>query len=443
MPRTSKRVHRSVLTTLSAAAIATASLATLAACGGGGSSSPVSEPEPAPEPSYRVTQEGPTVARVVEYLSVHATGGPWESGPDYTWSDDPGLARYASPPTVHLARGTSERYRAAALYGIALVNRALPYDQHLEIGTDVAPLSLREDIPNGEIWVDFGPEPWADEAGGRPGSEAYAAPHPRKEWDPSQQRWEHKEMLSGRVWLDTDTFDGRPDHEAVSVFVHELIHALGFHGHPDAAFSESNMYDAWLRLDGSLPAIDAAALQALYTRLPVETEPEDLSAASLGDWNRTVVNLGMDLGDVAFGVRHTNGVSMPWTTGPEPRSALADNRRLTGTATWNGTLLGFEPSLRVVGGDARIRVDVGTLDGRADFTDLRSWPAGAAPGAPDDGETWNTGSLGYTITVGGNYLRSTGGDDGTVNGQFYGSGHEGVAGSVERSDLTAGFGGTR
>jgi hypothetical protein len=53
------------------------------------------------------------------------------------------------------------------------------------------------------------------------------------------------------------------------------------------------------------------------------------------------------------------------------------------------------------------------------------------------------GHFDYTITVGANYLRSTGGDAGTVNGQFYGANHEGVGGSVERVDLTGAFGTAR
>ena len=37
---------------------------------------------------------------------------------------------------------------------------------------------------------------------------------------------------------------------------------------------------------------------------------------------------------------------------------------------------------------------------------------------------------------------STGGDDGTLHGRFYGS-RQGVAGTVERADLTAAFGARR
>lgn len=80
------------------------------------------------------------------------------------------------------------------------------------------------------------------------------------------------------------------------------------------------------------------------------------------------------------------------------------------------------------------------MDGRAAFTELQSWAAGSAPGALGTGETWNTRSLRYTITGDANYPRSTVGDAGTVNGQFYGADQEGVAGSLERDDLTAAFG---
>ena len=96
-----------------------------------------------------------------------------------------------------------------------------------------------------------------------------------------------------------------------------------------------------------------------------------------------------------------------------------------------------------MGGNAEINVNLDTMDGRADFTELQSWNADTTPGALGTGTQWYTGALGYTIAVGRNYLRSTGGDAGTVNGQFYGTSHEGVAGSVERDDLTASFGARR
>ena len=455
-------MHRHTLTAIPVLAgmLGAAGLLALAACGGGGGSSTttgggqgpvVTMPPPEPfdtvEASWRRSHDGEPASRVAEYLGVHASGGPWQAGPDFTWSHDPGLVRFASPPTVRLAAGASDRERAIAAYAVALINRALPYDRHLTIGAD-APAGVAGEweqrlpnIPDGELFVEFIDAP---PQGGRHGSEALAHQDVQTEYDTQRNRWEKKRLRASSVEVDREFFRGRPDHQAVSVLVHEMLHSLGLQGHVDApAFQDSNMYNAWFRLDGSLPAIDAAALQALYTRLGAETEPEDLSASSLGAWSRETIHLSGELDDVAFGVRHGNGVSMPWTAGAEPSSALGDNTGLSGTATWNGGLLGFTPALEVVGGNAELSVDLGTMDGRAEFTELQSWAAGAAPGELGTGSRWNTGHLGYTIAVAGNYLRSTGGDDGTVNGQFYGAGHEGVAGSLERDDLTAAFGAAR
>lgn len=457
-------MHTNLLTSIPVLAgmLATAGLLALAACGGGGGGSatttgggqgPVIAMPPPPEPfdtisaSWRRSHDGEPASRVAEYLGVHVSGGPWQAGPDYSWSHSPGLVRFASPPTVRLATGASEHERAIAAYAVALINRALPYDHHLTIGAD-APAGVAGEweqrlpnIPDGELFIEFIDAP---PQGGRPGSEAIAHQHVETEYDTQQSRWEKKRLRASSVEMDREFFRGRPDHQAVSVLVHEMLHSLGLQGHVDAPeFVDSNMYSAWFRLDGSLPAIDAAGLQALYTRLGEETEPEDLSVSSLGAWSRETVHLSGELDDVAFGVRHYNGVSMPWTSGAEPSTALADNDSLSGTATWTGGLLGFTPAMEAVGGNAELSIDLGTMDGRAEFTELQSWAAGAAPGALGTGAQWNTGSLGYTIAVAGSYLRSTGGDDGVVNGQFYGAGHEGVAGSVERDDLTAAFGATR
>ena len=437
-----------------------AGLVALAGCGGGGSATTGSggqgpvvtmpqpiEPFDAVETSRRLSQDGESASRVIEYLAVHASGGPWRSGPNFSWSHDPGLVRFGSPPIVRVADGASERERAITAYAVALINRALPHDRHLIIGAD-APAGVAgqweqrlPNIPDGHVFVEFVDAP---PQGGRPGTEALAHQDVETEYDALQGRWEKKRLRASSVELNREFFRGRPDHQAVSVLVHEMLHSLGLQGHVDApAFQDSNMYNAWFRLDGSLPAIDAAGLQALYTRLGEETEPEDLSASSLGAWSRQTIHLNGELDDIAFGVRHANGVSMPWTSGSEPPSALRDSNKLSGTATWRGGLLGFTPALETVGGNAEIGIDLDTMDGRADFTELQSWPAGTAPGALGTGSRWNAGRLGYAIAVGGNYLRSTGGDVGIVNGQFYGAGHEGVAGSLERHDLTAAFGAAR
>ena len=416
----------------------TAACLLLYACGGGGGGSPTAvAPDPQTpiaahgETFTRETSQGPAAARVVDYLYWHASGGPWD-GAFGEYSHEPGLVRFASPPTVRMAVGMTERERAIANYGVALVNRALPYNQHLQIGPDAPSVvanygsDLQGKVPDGEIFIEFH----------RDGRRAGAVAHQDVTvvYDQQQQRWEKKVLRASQVEMNGVDFDAREDWLAVSTLVHELLHSMGLQGHPSREdFPDSNMADSWFRLDGSLPAIDAAGILALYTRLETDTEPEDLSITSLGAWEEETIDLTRSLSRVSFGVRHGNGVTMPWTTGTEPARALAENGRLQRTATWTGDLIGFTPTLDVVQGDAEISVSLGTMDGRADFTALEH----------EDGSTWGDGDLGYTIAVGANYLRSTGGDAGTANGQFYGSNHEGVGGSVERADLTAAFGAVR
>ena len=442
--------HTSTAIPVLAGMLGAAGLLALAACGGGGGGSATTTgggqgpvvTMPPPEPfdtiktSWRRSHDGEPASRVADYLQTYAS------------APSAGLVRFASPPVVRVDERASDRERAIAAHAVALINRALPYDQHLIIGED-APAgdgaNWREGIPHvpdGEIFVYFLP----GRTNAFPNYSAAVAHHRMElEYDADQERLERKGVRAGATEMESAYFRVRPDHLAVDVLVHELLHTMGFaYAHPDRdRFSPSVMNSTSIRPDGSLPSIDAAGLQALYLRLGEETEPEDLSISSLGAWSRETIHLRGGLGNIAFGVRHSNGASMPWTAGAEPSTALEDNSRLSGTTTWNGGLLGFTPDLEVVGGNAELSVDLSTMNGRAEFTELQSWAAGAVPGELGTGSQWNTGHLGYTITIAGNYLRTTGGDGGTVNGQFYGAGHEGVAGSLEREDLTAAFGAAR
>ena len=82
-------------------------------------------------------------------------------------------------------------------------------------------------------------------------------------------------------------------------------------------------------------------------------------------------------------------------------------------------------------------------DGDIDFTVLEAWAPNMAPGGVGTGAMWGDGDLKYDIAVSGNAFVQTGGDAGSVTGAFFGSGHEGMGGVLERNDLAAGFGGTR
>ena len=138
-----------------------------------------------------------------------------------------------------------------------------------------------------------------------------------------------------------------------------------------------------------------------------------------------------------------NGLSQPWAFGPTPYANLEDNTELSGNANWSGRLVGLTPQAEAVAGAADLTVELATLAGKVDFTRLESWAANAAPGAIGTGAMWHDGGLSYRIAVRGNTFVQTGGDAGTLTGAFFGQSHEGVGGVLERSDLSAGFGGDR
>ena len=210
-------------------------------------------------------------------------------------------------------------------------------------------------------------------------------------------------------------------------------------------FPDSTLRDLYLLEQTALPTVDGDALVALYTRMPNGALPEDISATSLGRWDDTRFFLEgeYDTASIAFGASTRNGVGRAWAQGERPDGHLADNSEFTGNAVWNGALIGFTPEDRTVGGDAAISIDLATMDGDASFTSLEQWGVRAVPGAPGTGSQWLDGDLAYDIDVIGNRFRQTGGDDGALDGMFVGTAHEGAVGTLERDDLTAGFGATR
>ena len=141
--------------------------------GGGGSLNPIVQPPPV-LPSLEITLQegvGSSSADMVEYLGIHASGGPWTSGLEYEWQHDPGLVRFEEPPTVHLVQDMTDRERAITQYAVALINRALPHEWHLEIGAAVPVLVEETAVPDGQIHIGF-PTEAPDYFTGRPGSEA-------------------------------------------------------------------------------------------------------------------------------------------------------------------------------------------------------------------------------------------------------------------------------
>ena len=169
--------------------------------------------------------------------------------------------------------------------------------------------------------------------------------------------------------------------------------------------------------------------------------PQRLSEPGPSSWIRG------DLGDVSFGVRFNSDVSTPWIDGPEPQSHLVPIGMSafdqapppSGTVTWRGILVGYTPSIEFVMGNADLEVNLpsernSATTGNLRFDDLRF---------RETDVPWNVDSLNYTVSVARNGFVGTGGDDGAASGSFFGQQHEWMAGTLDRSDLTAAFGGER
>ena len=428
-------------------------------------------------------QDGVGADRVIDFLEPHVGGGESAAGHGFTLTrPTPGLVTFPDRPTVRLAAGTSAEFAAYAVRAVQLINAALPYEKRMVLDTNPAPpLAAIGDIPDGQIFIDFAPSA-ADwnlaNRDFRPGAAGIAEYQAVLEFNRETQRHEDKRMRASHVWFDTERIlnaawvlnpeTGQleetvldapvvetdmvrrvyPEEDIFAIMVHELIHAIGFPAHNDAdQFPDSVMRDNYLLVTKQIPTIDREALLAAYSRFDPGTQPEDLSLESLGSWADTSFHLRGDLefpgGEAAFGVASRNGLVQPWASGPTPWTNLEDNPVLLGTVTWNGALLGITPSVETVAGGARLAIELERLDGQLDFTNMEYWAGNVAPGQMGTGTTWGDGDLGYTVEVRGNTFVQTGGDDGEVTGAFFGDLHEAMGGVVERTDLTAGFGGTR
>ena len=238
----------------------------------------------------------------------------------------------------------------------------------------------------------------------------------------------------------------------MDALVHEIVHALG-RGHVDPF----RFPDTVMRSDGTAPGVpghvlhplDRDALLAVYDRLAPHTLPGDI-AKELGPWETTALQIRgrvRKFDDMTFGVTLRNGEAEPWAFGVDPGRDLEDSPLLNPlfyqSATWTGRLVGFTPAAESVASKAELTVDLTDLDGDLSFTDLEKWPARSAPAATGSGQQWGDGDLHYTVAVEGNGFTQTGGDDGTVTGSFFGDHHFLMGGVLQRTDLSAAFGGKR
>ena len=356
-----------------------------------------------------------------------------------------GVERFVTTPEVRVigdAQGWEiERLNAA----VQLVNTALPEPAKMRIGSPMPGFSLQDTIRNGRRFRD--------------GRELRGIIHVEFVDENNYQRdsgavtWNSADEVTGIIespytQMNRGAIANTRERErwGAILLAHELIHALGL-GHVSPSF------DTIMEATSDIYATSQGTPQPLSLLYPVDREAlratyEDLAPGVTTDflllsyWEDTK-HISGTARHAAFGVALGYDDAEPWAYGLSPNMALSDNPSLRGSVTWNGALVGFTVERfneRAVTGDARISVDLGTLTGHADFTELESW--NLTPGRLSLG-TWLDGDLGYTIAVRGNQFHETGGDVGRLTGIFVGRNHEGATGTLVRDDLTAAFGAER
>ncbi len=385
---------------------------------------------------YGKRNDGAGRGAVAGFLDQASAGGVW---------------RFSTPPEVRIIGAASPDEIDWVIRTVQLLNASLPESARLRVGARLPGFSLYDNVGyDGHYQVS--------------GAELRNTIHVEFV---SARQFRHDAFTAGIAHYlpdgayiqfnrdgqaigDTLQFGVENEHDrsAVVTLAHEFMHALGVRDHPRIlpgfvhimpTFNGGHYTETHgeRQPHSILYPLDREALRALYSRLDIGDDPADL-----GPWSSSSTHLAGYGQHADFGVALRNGYAEPWAYGYEPDTTLANNRSLAGSATWTGALLGFS-GRSPVAGDAEIGVTLATMTGRADFTSLETWAAGAAPGAEGSGTTWLDGDLGYTIAVRGNTFRETGGDDGRLTGIFTGAGHEGAAGTLERSDLTAAFGASR
>ena len=232
-----------------------------------------------------------------------------------------------------------------------------------------------------------------------------------------------------------------------STIIHELLHALGIWGHVDSIeFPDSVMGTAGETIPNLgyiISKIDREVLQIMYMSQETDTYND------WGEWSDLSHHLMGQTADgaLSFGVALFNGLPQPWARGTVSPTDLADNRRLRGTATWRGNLVGYSGPSPLLG-DASLHVGLATLRDPNAEQDLRFRDIFYVNryGSDSPNRWFHTRNIDYKVTIHGNTffnVSAEGYEQGIITGAFFGRSHEHMGGTFKRTDMVGAFGGTR
>ena len=405
--------------------------------------------------SKGTVRDGTSAADVVRYLRTAASH-------NVSAGSVTGLATYPEAQTMSVVlvsgketRNWDTRFGRLTQDAVGIVNAALPFERQIRISPHLTPEGSGGAFLGravGEIWVQFIPKTHPVYPGGADPLELGRTAVFYYVRDEGAATLEISEDGAGysTVIIDSERAASLSDPEVVHVLIHELLHAVGFVSHTDPREFDSTLSDVGF-FPGTQPRalihpIDRDGVLAAYSRFAPGALPEDITAESLGPWadasSHVRGDLGIGAGEIAFGVAFRNGLAQPWAFGPKPGSALGHNPALSGSVNWSGALLGITPSGRGVVSDSSLTLDMESLSGELAFTGMRY----------EGGGPWGDGDLRYAVRASGSdntFARSdaefirvgpgyawSGKDLGAVTGVFFGSGHEGMGGVLERHDLS-------
>ena len=375
-------------------------------------------------------RDGTSASELLRYLRADAR---FNDGLVRRWGN--------TPPTVRMLEGAATQQDwLHTLQAVQILNSVLPPDWQLRFSDEAV-------APDGKTnpgFIEVGFTRRENWPGASCGGSFRAVGCARTQWTSDGR------VTGASVVVDPTRVPGGV-RGRMHVLLHEIVHALG-RGHVSpAAFPDTIMHASgdegvseWLILS----PLDEAALYAVYDRLPVGTRG-NLGVNDLGPWSDVSTHVFGRINHVperqqavVFGAVWQNGLVRPYAAALRPSPPL--QRQVSGSASWSGRMLGLTPRAEAVAGAMDMTVQLASLHGELDFTNMEKWAPHAGPGAPGTGTLWGDGDLHYALALdGGQMLVEAGGDAGEITGVFFGDRHQRVGGTLRRRDLSAGFGGAR